>query len=155
METKQILEKHRTHNYAIIFPASIKISFYGALYTWPPVQSMTTNDVCLLQPYLGTQQPIIHLAEEQRAERLLPHSYLHPRQSLGEIKCINWADGLSSEWGFKLYWCGANREAVCLLYTATLQLMPPGRQEEWLVSSRWFSPVEPQSFKAWLENWEL
>lgn len=97
------------------FPPSIKISFYATLYTWPFEQSVTINGVCILKPNLGKEQEIIHLAGEDGAVRASSAQLFMSIQRHRKMKCINRVARPSSEWGFKWYWCGANRCTVYLL----------------------------------------
>lgn len=130
---KRLLFKENIQPCFNFFLASIKTSFCGALCAWPSEQSMAINDVCVLQPYLGIELEITCLVEEQGAGGPSLHNYLHPCQSPGEIKCINRADGLSSEWALNCI------DVVLIgvpfvLYTA-LQL-EEDRKNCWLLSSQ-------------------
>lgn len=82
-------------------PPSIKISFYGTLYTWPLEQSVAINGVCVPKPNLGKEQEIIRLAGEDGVGRTSAAQLFMSIQRQREIKCINWAARPSSEWGFK------------------------------------------------------
>lgn len=97
MGTPAALTKQSCSN----LPPSIKISFYGTLYTWPFEQSVTINGVCILKPNLGKEQERICLAGEDGAGRASSAQSFMSTQRHREIKCINRAARPSSEWGFK------------------------------------------------------
>lgn len=82
-------------------PLSIKISFYGTLYTWPFEQSVAINGVCIPEPNLGKEQEIIRLAGEEGVGRASTAQLFMSTQRHREIKCIKRAARPSSEWGFK------------------------------------------------------
>lgn len=85
MGTQAALRKQSCSN----LPLSIKISFYGTLYTWPFEQSVTINGVCILKPNLGKEQEIIHLAGEDEGGRASTAQLFMSIQRHREIKCIN------------------------------------------------------------------
>lgn len=69
-------------------PLSIKISFYGTLYTWPFEQSVAINGVCILEPDLGKEQEIIRLAGEEGVGRASTTQLFMSTQRHREMKCV-------------------------------------------------------------------
>lgn len=74
-------------------PSSIKISFYGTLYTWPFEQSVTINGACILEPNLGKEQEIICLAGRMEREGPAVHNYLCPLRDTGKWNALRGLPG--------------------------------------------------------------